>query len=170
MKLPIRRESHDDKRVDKRAHSEQRPVDEFDLLTNAFSRQLERWPEFFQPFQDVMRVMPLADVEETDDAYIVDIELPGVKRDDVSVQVTDDHLVVTGERRERQRVGLLRQQTRSTGRFHFEVTLPSGIDPDQVHANLDNGVLNVVVPKLESARPRKIEISTAKNRHKALTS
>jgi len=159
VKLPIRREPRDEKSV---------VADDLDSLTTAFARQLDSWPDFFQPFRAVdnimRRVMPLADVEETDDAYVVDIELPGVKREDVSVEVSGDHLKVTGERRERERVGLLRQQTRTTGRFHFELTLPSGVDSDQVRANLDNGVLNVVVPKVESARPRKIEISTGESK------
>jgi len=156
MKLPIRRENPEAKPTPEEVH----PADDLELLTS-FSRQLDSWPDFFQPFQDVLRrVLPLADVEESDDAYIVDIELPGVKREDVSVEIAGDHLVVTGERRERQRIGLIRQQTRSTGRFHFEVTLPSGIDADSIRATLDQGVLNVVVPKAESARPRKIAIST----------
>jgi len=156
MKLPVRRAAAHDKPV---------AGDDVDIMTSAFSRQLERWPDFFQPLHEAIRnVLPLADVEETDTAYLVEIELPGVKRDDISVEVTDDHLVVTGERRERQRTGLLRQQTRTTGRFHYEVSLPSGVDTGAVQAGLDDGVLTVVVPKMESARPRKIAISTSNSR------
>jgi len=153
MKLPIRRDTGQGKPA---------TTENADQLTSAFASQLERWPDFFQPLSDVMRsVMPLADVEETDSAYLVEIELPGVKRSDISLEVTDDRLVVTGERREKQRAGLLRQQTRTTGRFHYEVTLPSGVDTEAVQAALDDGVLSVVVPKTEAARPRKIAISTA---------
>lgn len=156
MKLPIRREPQGQRPQDP-------PVAEnVDLLTSAFARELERWPDFFQPLQEAMRgVLPLADVEESDEAYIVDIELPGVKRDDITLEITGDHLTVTGERRERQRVGLLRQQTRSTGRFRYEVTLPSDVDAENVTATLDHGMLNVVVPKTESARPRKIAIEAS---------
>jgi HSP20 family protein len=162
MKLPIRRETASQ---DKRAAR-----DDVDQLTRSFAGQLERWPDFFQPLADVMRsVLPLADVEETDTHYVVEIELPGVKREDISLEVTSDHLVVSGERRERQRAGLLRQQTRTTGKFHYEVTLPSDVDTESVSAHLDNGVLTVVVPKIESARPRKIAISTDAGRQ-AITS
>jgi len=156
MKLPIRRDSSQETSAAR---------DDADQVTGTFARQLERWPDFFEPLHDVMRsVLPLADVEETDSEYLVEIELPGVKREDISLEVTDDHLVVSGERKERQRAGLLRQQTRTTGRFHYEVTLPSGVDTEAVRATLDNGVLSVVVPKTESARPRKIAISTANSR------
>jgi HSP20 family protein len=156
MKLPIRRDSSQETSAAR---------DDADQVTGTFARQLERWPDFFEPLHDVMRsVLPLADVEETDSEYLVEIELPGVKREDISLEVTDDHLVVSGERKERQRAGLLRQQTRTAGRFHYEVTLPSGVDTEAVRATLDNGVLSVVVPKTESARPRRIAISTANSR------
>jgi len=159
MKLPIRRQPADQTdRVDT-------TVSEADTLADRFSREFDRWPDFFQPFSDVFqRVMPLADVEESDEAFIVDIELPGVQRDAISVEVTGDRLFVTGERRERHRVGLLRQQTRSTGTFHFEVTLPSEVDVAGVDATLDDGVLHVVVPKSAAARPRKISIRSGSQR------
>ena len=101
---------------------------------------------------------PLADVEETDDAYVVDIELPGVRRDDVAIEVLDGRLSVTGERRERQRVGLLRRTTRTTGRFRLHVALPLEIDADAVTADLDHGLLTVTVPKAARARRRRIPI------------
>jgi len=161
MKLPIRRET---------ASQEKRDREDVDQLTRSFANQLERWPDFFQPFHDVLRsVLPLADVEETDTHYVVEIELPGVKREDISLEVTGDHLVVGGQRRERQRNGLLRQQTRTTGKFHYEVTLPSDVETESVSASLDNGVLTVLVPKTESARPRKIAISATAGRQ-AITS
>lgn len=102
---------------------------------------------------------PAADVEETDDAYLVEIELPAVKRDDVSVEVTPDELVVSGEIQERQRVGFLRTRTRRTGRFDFRVALPGEVDVDGVRANLTDGVLSVRIPKTETAKRRRIPIS-----------
>jgi len=102
---------------------------------------------------------PAADVEETDDAYLVDIELPAVRRDDVSVEVTPGELVVTGEIKERQRVGFLRTRSRRTGRFDFRVALPGEVDVDGVSANLTDGVLSVRIPKTETAKRRRIPIS-----------
>ena len=103
--------------------------------------------------------VPLADVEETDDAYFVEVELPGVKREDVSVEVSGRRLTVSGERKERQRVGILRKQTRSVGRFEYEVTLPGGVEEEGVRASMDEGVLTVHVPKAARERPRRIPVT-----------
>ncbi len=102
---------------------------------------------------------PLADIEESDEAYTVELELPGVKKDDVSVEVSGRRLVVSGERKERERVGILRRQTRSVGRFHYEVSLPSDVDEDGVEASLSEGVLSLRVPKAASERPRRIKVT-----------
>lgn len=104
---------------------------------------------------------PLADLEETDDAYILEVELPGVDRKDVDVELTGRRLVVTGERTERERVGILRHRTRSVGRFRHEVLLPGDVDPEHVAAKLDRGVLTVTVPKAEAERraTRKVPVS-----------
>jgi HSP20 family protein len=95
----------------------------------------------------------LADVEETDDAYLVEIELPGVKRDDVSVEVAGRRLTVSGERKERERVGILRRRTRAVGRFHYEVVLPGDVEEEGVSASMDEGVLTLRVLKAASGRP-----------------
>ena len=102
---------------------------------------------------------PLADIEESDDAYTVELELPGVKKDDISVEVSGRRLVVSGERKERQRAGILRRRTRSVGRFHYEVSLPSALDEEGVDASLSDGVLSLRVPKAASERPRRIKVN-----------
>ena len=103
---------------------------------------------------------PLADVEETDEAYLAEIELPGVKIEDLSVEVAGRRLTVTGERKERERVGILRRRTRTVGRFHYEVILPGEVDEESVTASLHEGVLTVRVPKPASERPRRIPVTT----------
>ena len=102
---------------------------------------------------------PLADVEETDDAYVVEIDLPGVKRDDVDIELGDRRLTVSGEIKEKERTGILRRRTRRVGEFHYSVTLPAEVDTEKVSAHLDDGVLTVRVPKPEQAKPRRIQIS-----------
>jgi HSP20 family protein len=104
---------------------------------------------------------PAVDVEETDDAWLVEAELPGVKRGDVTVEVRDGELAIHGELKERERKGILRRRTRRTGRFHYRLALPGEIDPDTVDASLEEGVLTVRVPKGERARPRRVEIKGA---------
>ena len=95
---------------------------------------------------------PLADIEETDDAYLIEVELPGIKREDASVEVQGRRIIVTGERKERERNGIFRTKTRVTGRFEYEALLPGEIDPDNVTASYENGVLVLRAPKPESER------------------
>jgi HSP20 family protein len=103
---------------------------------------------------------PLADVEETDDAYTVELDLPGVARDDVDIQLDDRRLTVSGDIEEKERRGILHRRTRRVGRFHFAVTLPGDVDADNVSAQLHDGVLTVHVPKSAQAKPRRIAISS----------
>jgi HSP20 family protein len=110
--------------------------------------------------QDGAPWVPPVDIEETDDGWIVEAEVPGAKRDDMSVDVRDNELVITGEIKERERKGILRRRTRRVGEFEFRVTLPGEADRDRVEADLHDGVLTVRIPKPERAEPRRIEINT----------
>ena len=142
-----------------RRRHDRRPEKQFEQLRDAFADQLERWPDFVRSLPDAVRdVVPLADVEERDDSYVLEVELPGVKRDEVDLEVDQGRVRVTAERRERERVGLLRHRTRSRGRFSMAVTLPTDVDSDAVSATLDHGVLTIVVPKTERARRRRIPV------------
>ncbi|MEU4493269.1 Hsp20/alpha crystallin family protein [Streptomyces sp. NPDC023998] len=103
--------------------------------------------------------VPPADEEETEDAYQVELELPGVSKDQITVDVTDSRLAVHGEVEEKERSGVLHRQTRRFGRFDFRWALPSDADADHVTAELADGVLTVRVPKTEKSRPRRVEIT-----------
>jgi HSP20 family protein len=102
--------------------------------------------------------VPLADIEETDDAWIVETELPSVDRDDINVELRDNELVITGEIKERERKGILRRRTRRRGEFEYRVTLPGHPDEEGIEAKLHDGVLTVRVPKAEQERPRRIDV------------
>ena len=105
------------------------------------------------------RWVPLADLEETDDAYVVELELPGAVRDEVDVQLDDRVLTVSGEIHEKKRSGILHRRTRKVGKFHYTVTLPGELDEEHVEASLRDGVLTVRIPKSPQSRRRRIEIS-----------
>jgi HSP20 family protein len=108
--------------------------------------------------RDGVAWVPPVDIEETEDAWVVEAELPGVDRKDVNVDVDGSELTISGEIKDRERQGILRRRTRRVGRFEYRVTLPGEIDADGVDASLDNGVLKLRVPKPERARPHRIEI------------
>lgn len=148
--LPVRRSNgtpHD---------SRQDPLAELDRLTRQLSDYLESWRRL--PALVGEGFTPLADVEEGDDAFTVEIELPGVRKDDLDIEVAGRRLIVGGERKERQRVGILRRRERVVGRFHYEVVLPADVEEDGVEAHLDAGVLTIRLPKPASDRPRRIQV------------
>ena len=84
--------------------------------------------------------------------------MAGVKKDDLDIEIAGRRLSVSGERRERERVGILRRRERVVGRFHYEVVLPGEVEEEGVEAHLDEGVLTVIIPKPASERPRRIEV------------
>ena len=164
MALPVLHRNHAVEQKDQSARGASplagrwSPWTEFTELHERMGRLLS------QAFGDAERPgdgwRPAADVEETADAYVVELELPGVKRDDVSVEFGGGELTVTGEVQERERVGFLRTRTRLVGRFDYRVSLPADVEQDQVTASLSDGVLTVRVPKNEQSRPRRIPISS----------
>jgi len=101
---------------------------------------------------------PPVDIEEQDDAYVIEAELPGVQKDDVNIELQSNELMVTGEIKEREREGILRKRTRRIGRFEYRVRLPEQVDSDNVEAKLNDGVLTVRVPKVQRADRRQIKV------------
>lgn len=130
------------------------PLREFDDLR----QRMDRLVEDALSGPDGSAWSPPVDIEETDDAWLVQAELPGIKRQDVSVELHDGELAIQGEVIEQERVGILRRRTRRTGRFDYRVQLPGDLDPDAVQANLNDGVLHVRLPKPARSQPRRIEI------------
>jgi HSP20 family protein len=136
------------------------PVREFDDLQNLMSQLVESTlGGVGMPTDGVF--VPLVDIEETDDAWVLEAEVPGVNRKDVNVDVRDSEVFISGEIKEKERKGILRRRTRPVGRFEFRVMLPGDVDADGIDAKLDDGVLNVRIPKAEKAKPRRIQIGSA---------
>lgn len=149
--LPVRKGSNHNAEVVR--HD---PFGELEHMHRQLSEFLDSWRSW--PSLLGEGFTPPADVEETDDAYTVEIELPGVKREDLDIEVSGRRVSVRGERKEKERAGILRRRERTVGRFAYEVTLPGAIDDAAVQANLDEGVLSLRLPKPEHERPRKIQV------------
>jgi HSP20 family protein len=107
--------------------------------------------------------IPRVDVYEQDGAIMVEAELPGVKKEDIEVAIEDGELVIRGERKSERRTeeqGYYRME-RSYGRFYRRLPLPDDVNPDQIEARFDNGVLNLRIPRQVPAQqePKKIPIT-----------
>ncbi|MGV9709253.1 Hsp20/alpha crystallin family protein [Gordonia sp. NPDC003424] len=102
---------------------------------------------------------PAITIEETENAYIVEAELPGIKREDIHVELDDNVLHVHGETTEVERKGEVRHQTRRTGKFDYRVSLPGEVDVDKVDASLADGVLRLELAKAAPVKARTIEIT-----------
>ena len=113
-------------------------------------------PQRAAPFE--VAWVPPVDVEEEDGAYVIEAEVPGVKRDDVNIDLVGNELTISVVIKERERKGVLRRQTRRVGRFDYRVMLPHKVDGDEIEASLKDGVLTVRVPKAEQAQRRRVEI------------
>ncbi len=152
MALPIRRTSG------QVATGRWDPFQEMEELYQRMERVMEDFFNSVRGTDGFLLWSPPADLEETEDAYIVEIDLPGAKRDDVHIELQDNELHVFGELKEKERVGVLRTRMRRTGRFDHWFTLPGEVDADKVEAELRDGVLTVRLPKATRSQTRKIEV------------
>jgi HSP20 family protein len=110
--------------------------------------------------------MPAMDVYETDDQVVVTVELPGLSAEDVDVSVEDSTLTVSGSRESSSEVEEERYHRieRRHGAFSRSVTLPPQVDTSKVDARFEDGVLTVDVPKIERAKPKKIQIKAGRTK------
>jgi HSP20 family protein len=100
---------------------------------------------------------PLVDVHETEEEYLVKVDLPGVKADDVSVEVNDNVLSISGSRAADE-TGQAQLVERPYGSFVRTLTLPQGVDSDSIEAGYRDGVLELRIPKPAEQKPKKITI------------
>jgi len=133
------------------------PVSELEVLNERLRHMLEQ--TFGEAsIGEVARLTPMVDVEEEDDAYLLEVDLPGVKREDFKIEQIGHELQVSGEFKDRERKGVIRKQTRRIGKFAYRVALPEQIDGDKIEAKLDKGVLTIRVPKAARSPRREIEV------------
>lgn len=138
-------------------------------MTSELDRVFDDWPSLPRPFFGLAATSadtawsPTVDVFEKDNRLVTRVDLPGVKKDDVSVEVTDGHLALSGERKrdtEEKKDNFYRSE-REYGSFYRAVPLPKGVKLEDVKATFADGVLEVSVPL--PARPeasvRKVQIA-----------
>lgn len=112
---------------------------------------------------ETQRWVPAMDLIETEGEYVLRADLPGLRKDQVEVEIKDDTLTISGERRfehENGEEGFHRVE-RAYGRFARSLDLPAGTDPGEVSADFENGVLELHIPKPEASQPTKVQIGGA---------
>ena len=120
---------------------------------------------FDTPTGDVQarRWVPAMDLVEKGDHYVLHADLPGVKESDVKIELEENVLTISGERRsehEEKKDGYRRIE-RASGSFQRSLTLPEGVDPASVEASFENGVLDVKIPKPAERKPHRVAINVA---------
>ncbi len=106
---------------------------------------------------------PACEVEETEDHYLLTLEMPGVPEDQIKLEVVDQQLTVSGERRakEKQTRDGTYYTERRFGSFMRSFSLPAGVDGEKIEANYEHGLLRIYVPKAATAKPRQIKIGAS---------
>lgn len=142
-------------------------IDDMDRMFESFLNRgwlrpfREMWPDWAHFEEGLELRTPRVDVINRDDELLVRAELPGVKREDLAVELTGDLLTIRGEQRheERKEEGDLVRAEIAHGAFSRTMTVPAGLDGEHVKAEFKDGVLEVHLPKLEKTERRRIEIA-----------
>src|SRR5437764_931428 len=141
------------------------PVRELSTIQNEMNRLFNTF--FETPTQGnggsttLRRWIPPMDLVETEGDFVLRADLPGLTQSDVNIELEDNILTISGERKsqhEERKEGYYRVE-RGFGSFSRSLTLPEGVEPEGVKASFENGVLEVRIPKPEQRKPRKVAIS-----------
>jgi HSP20 family protein len=110
------------------------------------------------------RTFPAINVWEENDNLHAEAEVPGMAVEDLSISVVGRELTISGERKDRGEEGsTYHRRERGTGEFNRVIRLPFDVDSSRVEANLRDGVLQLMLPKSEAAKPRKIQVNAARS-------
>lgn len=105
--------------------------------------------------------LPAMDVSETDDAYIVEADVPGISKEDIAIEVVGNVVTIKGERKHEagEEEKGYRRVERNYGSFERSFKVPDGFNAEAIEAKFENGVLSVTLPKREETKPRAIKIT-----------
>lgn len=135
-------------------------------LWNEMDRFLDDWtqPSSTKRHYDERSFNPACEIVESGDYLLMSVDLPGMKQDDIKIEMSDDMLTVSGERKREstEKNHKLQRYEKSYGFFKRSFALPSAIDADKIEARYENGVLELYLPKTPAAKPRNIQIQSGK--------
>lgn len=138
------------------------PLQEIDEIQREMNRLFDRF-QVPASRENGFAFVPAAELQDTPEAFLLKLEVPGIKAEDLDIQVTGEAISISGERRSEQtsqEKGMTRTEFRY-GRFRRVIPLPARIQNDQVEATYDNGILNLRLPKAESEKTRMVKVNVA---------
>lgn len=147
------------------------PLRELSRLQRQIDRMFEDmsgfWPvESRLPLTEsaISAFSPACDIEETNNHYLISFDLPGVRKEDIRVELVGEELRVSGERRQEheEKTRSRYRMERSYGSFQRTFTLPSAVKPEQIETEYSEGVLRIAVPKVPAAKAQPIKLGEGK--------
>jgi HSP20 family protein len=134
------------------------PFTELEAIREQFNRVLNNATDDKKD----LSFIPIVNTREADSAYYIEVELPGIKKENISIDVNDDTLTISGERKtqEHSEDDIFYKVESLYGKFERSFALPEDVDTNKIEASSKNGVLEIKIPKIEKLQktPKKIEI------------
>ncbi len=139
-----------------------KPFGDLVSMQDRFNRLFEdAFRGFDQSTDSIASGYPTTDIYETKDDYAFKLEVPGLSKDDLDIELNDNTLSITGEKKESKEVEQenVHRIERYSGKFSRSFSLPRNIDSKQINANMKNGILELRIPKAEEQKAKAIPIS-----------
>jgi len=142
------------------------PFKELEDVSNRLNRLFSRSPAGTESNQEMLAMAdwtPSVDISETDSAYLIKGEIPGVKKEDVKVTIEDGMITMRGERKQEkeEKSKKFHRIERSYGSFMRSFRMPDDVDESGVKAEFKDGMINVLLPKSAKAKSKSIEVSVS---------
>jgi HSP20 family protein len=139
-------------------------ADPFRVIDEWFDELWRGWPSLFDSDTRRPLLRPAMDVVENDKEVVIRIDLPGMKPEDVKIELEDDVITISGEMGDtiEKEGDRYHYRERSYGAFQRSLRLPNTVDKEKVEASFENGVLNITLPKLPQAQPKQITVKASK--------
>ncbi len=137
------------------------PWTEFERIQRQMNRLLDRFRMSGDGGEGAMTFVPSAEMEETDDAIRLRLEVPGMDSKDLDVQVTEGSVIIKGERKSETKTeekGMVRSEFHY-GRFERVLPLPAHIQPDKTQAECHKGILTITLPKVDEEKRKVVKVN-----------
>lgn len=137
------------------------PWAEFERIQRQMNRLLDRFRIGGDGGEGAMTFVPSAEMEETDDAIRLRLEVPGMESNDLDVQVTEGSVIIKGERKAETKTeekGMVRSEFHY-GRFERVIPLPAHIQPDKTQAECQKGILTITLPKVDEEKRKVVKVN-----------